>query len=69
MRREDPTWDALPVSGNDERALPASRRTEHGAEDGGGNRAYPAGGDEARKILEAGQDEAGGIPGALAALP
>lgn len=32
----------LPVSGDEERALPPSRRTEHGAEDGGRHRAYQA---------------------------
>jgi hypothetical protein len=61
MRREDPAWDSLPVSRNEERTLPASRRIEHGAEDAGRNRAHPAGRHEVRELLEADQSGTGGI--------
>ena len=69
MRREDPARDALPVSRNGERTLPASRRIEHGAEDGGRNRAHPAGCYEARELLEPDQSGAGGISGTSPGLP
>jgi hypothetical protein len=69
MRREDAARDALRMSGDGERTLSASRRTEHGAEDGGRNRAYPACGHEAREMLEAGQSGAGSVPATLAGLP
>lgn len=69
MRREDPTGDALPVSRNGERTLPASRRIEHRAKDGGRNRAYPAGRHEARELLEADQSGTGRVSGTLTRLP
>ena len=69
MRREEQTRDALPVSRNGERALPASRRIEHRPEDGGRNRAYPAGRHEARELLEADQSGTGAVSGTLAGLP
>jgi hypothetical protein len=42
MRSEDSARDGLPVSGDGKRTLSDSRRSEHGAEDGGWYRAYPA---------------------------
>jgi hypothetical protein len=69
MRREDPARDALPVSRNGKRTLPASRRTEHGTENSGRNRAYPPGRHEARELLEAGQSGTRGIPQPVASLP
>ena len=62
MRSEDAARDVLPVSGDGERALQASRRTEYRAEDGGRNRAYPAGGDEARPSFEDGDTGTAAIP-------
>lgn len=35
MRRKDPARNALPVSGDAKRTMPASRGTEYRAEDGG----------------------------------
>jgi hypothetical protein len=49
--------------------LPASRGTEHGAEDCGRNRAYPACPVKAWSLHEGGQSGTGGIPGTLAGLP
>jgi hypothetical protein len=68
MRLEKPAGDALPVSRNGERTLPASRRIEHGAEDGRRNRANPAGRHEARELFEADQSGTGGIPGRFCRL-
>src|SRR5262245_13805550 len=63
MRRENAAGDALRVSRDAERALPATRRIEHRAEDGGGHRAHPAGCHEAWELLDAGQRGTGGIQG------
>jgi hypothetical protein len=57
MRREDAARDTLPVSRDGERALQAARRAEHGAEDGGRNRANPAGAVQAW-VLEVGESGA-----------
>jgi hypothetical protein len=62
MRCEDPAGDMLPVSCNGKRTLPATRWTQHGAEDCGGNRANSAGRYEAWPILEAGKSGTGVIP-------
>ena len=58
MRSKDAAGHSLPGRGNLEHSEPAvhavqeSRRNEHGAEDGGRNRAYQAGRYEARAVLE-----------------
>ena len=69
MRRGDAAGCGLSVSRDEERTLPASRRAEYGAEDGGRDGAHPAGRDEARAPLEAGKGGASGVPGTLAGLP
>jgi hypothetical protein len=51
MRRKEQARVAVPVSRNGKRALPDSRWTQHGAKDGGRNRAHPAGGNEARPVF------------------
>lgn len=55
MRRKDQARNALPVSGDAQRAMPSARRAEHGGEDGRGDRAHPARRDEAWLLLEAGE--------------
>lgn len=42
MRSEHPARESLPMPGDGERALQASRRPQHRTENGGGNRAHPA---------------------------
>jgi hypothetical protein len=69
MRREDPARNRVPMSGNDKRTLPAPRRTQHRAEDGGRNRADSAGCYEARPIHGARKSGAGRILGTLEGLP
>jgi hypothetical protein len=69
MRREDPARDALPVFRNGERTLPASRGIEHGAEDGGGNRAHPARRNEAWAVLAEGEGRTARIPGVAETMP
>ena len=48
LRSEDSAGDAVPVSGHAERALPASRWTQHRSEDTRGDREHPAREPEAR---------------------
>jgi hypothetical protein len=67
--RQNPARDVVPVSRNEERALPASWWIEYRAEDGGRNRANPAGRHEARELHEAGNDGTGGISRTFAGLP
>jgi hypothetical protein len=54
MRSEDAAGNTLPMPSDGERALQTPRWAEHGAEDCGWNRAYPAGGDKTRILLEGG---------------
>lgn len=69
MRREDQARDMLPVSRNGERALSPSWWTEHGCEDGGGDRAYPTGGDETRAVLRGGEGADAIRPGTVQTVP
>jgi hypothetical protein len=59
MRRENAARDTLPVPSDAEWTLPTSWRAEYGAENSGRDRAYPAGRDETRALLEAGKRGAG----------
>jgi hypothetical protein len=52
VRCEDTKRNALPVSGDAQRALSAAWRAEHGAKDGGRNQADPGGRNEARRAHE-----------------
>ena len=56
MRSQDPARDGLPVSGDAEWPLPAPRRLEHRAKDGGGPGEYPGGENQAWSMFEAGED-------------
>ncbi len=57
--RKDAARDTMQVSRNAKRTVSASWRTDYGTEDGGRHRTYPAGGDEARLLLESSQGGAG----------
>ena len=54
LRGEDQAREALPVSGDGEWTMPASRRTQHRAENGSGNRAHSAGCYQTRVLFEGG---------------
>lgn len=69
VRREDQARDALPVSGDAQRAMPATRRAEHGGEDGGRNRADPAGGDQAWPVFRRGEGGTSAVSEAPAGMP
>lgn len=67
VRRQNAARDGLPVPWNGQRALPAARWLEHRAEDRGGDRAHPAGGNEARPLYPFGAVDVAAREGGLAA--
>ena len=59
----------MPVSRDAKWTVQASRGAQYGAEDAGRYRTHPAGRDEARAVLEAGESGTGALSEGVAALP